>query len=135
MTTININERIAAAVPTNEAIAKIPAKKPKRASLDDAIAKVWKKALKSKSDYKPESGESLPDLIYRFDEDTGEYFVGLKYGNRWLKEINEGKDCWMVKSEKDKDALIDVLVELTKEDAFNDIIDKARKQSVGRKRS
>lgn len=83
--------RIAAIAPTARSVKSLQVSRTKRHSEQDARVAVAKK-LRANLEYlrNPNSVEK-PDLVYSVQSD-GTYAVGIKYGNRWLEGVFDGKN-------------------------------------------
>jgi hypothetical protein len=135
LNTINFLDEIQKLEPSAAPAAKMPNKQVQRQSLDDARAKVAAKALRSKSDYVPVDDDESKDDIYKYDDHTGNYRVGLKHGNRWLKhDLFDGNSYIEVDSREAVDRVIDQLVGWVEAEHFDEAIEEIRKVNVGRKR-
>jgi len=101
----------------------------KRDDLHSAKVKVVEKLLRSKkfaeNNFKTDDDESNDTCFYEVPQRNG-YFVGVKYGNRWLKNVfGERKNRHGPLSKEQLITVIDLLVKGVEENEFDEQIKAA----------
>ncbi|MDP4300217.1 hypothetical protein [Leptothrix discophora] len=78
--------RVATVVPSVRALKSLNTSRTKRHTLNDARQAVSEKLRQNIAYLRDPKNVEQPDLVYKIQQD-GLYAVGIKYGNRWLKNV------------------------------------------------
>jgi len=94
--------------------------------LEQARDKVIEKALLNRAYFDNPDNAEEPGATIFYRQYNGCYLLGLKYGNRWLKGIFEGKDYGREIPSENVLPSIDFLIEETKAGVFDNQIEQIR---------
>lgn len=129
---MSILKQIFAANASITAAAKKPTFRVQRQSLDDARNKAIAKIAASKAWLETGAGEQ-PDLVYALDQ-SNNYSVGIKCGNRWLANAIEGQTFVLNVPADTLPQVLDGLIELLESGACDAHIQAALAANATRTR-